>query len=99
MVIWSFLVANSAVLATDHYILSLTFGLSVIMSPLTYMARNDDGLGTLIGLLVAFLSYILWSIFWLTSGMPFFFICLIILILASISTQGTAAYKALKAVD
>lgn len=95
MVAWSFFVISYIASLSGHYILSTLFGLSVVMSPLTYMARGEDGLGTIIGLLVAFVSYIIFSVVTLTA-MPIFLLLIPMLLIVSIWIQGAAMFTVLK---
>lgn len=100
MVAWSLLVMIFTTSAySDHHILLILFGLAVVMMPLIYIAKNDEGLGTAIGLSVAFVSYVIQAIFFLTGDMPIFVWCLLIFLVATISIQGVAGYKNLKVVD
>lgn len=98
MVIWSFVVVSVATSYSNHYILLVVFGLSVVMGPLTYMARNDNGLGTVIGLLVALMSYVLFAASYLIGrGTAIFLLLLILFLFATIGIQGRAVYTTLKA--
>jgi len=95
MFAYSFLVIYAVwtrVAFSSHYILLSLFGLGVVICPLAYMTKKDDSPGSTFGFFVAWVSYIMLAIFYLTD-MPIFLIFLGILIIITVSIQGVMAYE------